>query len=223
MHRPTTPMNGPLAAALLLITALATGCSSLYYGTMERFGYHKRDLLVEDVQEARESQVDAKKQFQTTLQEFAALVNFDGGELESKYNKLKGALEDAESRAKDVNKHVNDVEKVGVALFSEWKEEIGQFQSAKLKAASSKQYRETLARFRELLAAMRKAESKMEPVLASLRDHVLYLKHSLNARAIASLKGEVVNLQGNVSALVKDMESAINEADAFIQAMEKAE
>ena len=36
---------------------------------------------------------------------------------------------------------------------------------------------------------MRLAESRIEPVLKSFRDQVLFLKHNLNAKAIASLRG----------------------------------
>jgi len=56
---------------------------------------------------------------------------------------------------------------------------------------------------------MKKAEAKLEPALAPLRDQVLFMKHNLNARAIAGLSGEVVSVQTNVDNLVREMESAI--------------
>jgi hypothetical protein len=42
------------------------------------------------------------------------------------------------------------------------------------------------------------------------------MKHNLNARAIAGLKDELVSVQTNVNDLVRDMESAIAQADTFI-------
>jgi hypothetical protein len=33
-----------------------TGCSSMYYGAMEKLGVHKRDIMVDRVKEARDSQ-----------------------------------------------------------------------------------------------------------------------------------------------------------------------
>jgi hypothetical protein len=42
------------------------------------------------------------------------------------------------------------------------------------------------------------------------------MKHNLNARAIAGLSEEVVSVQANVDRLVREMESAITQADAFI-------
>ena len=63
---------------------------------------------------------------------------------------------------------------------------------------------------------MRKAEKTINPVLASLKDNVLYLKHNLNARAIASLRGEFGNVNQDVSRLLDAMQSAIKESDTFI-------
>ena len=66
---------------------------------------------------------------------------------------------------------------------------------------------------------MRRAESSIDPVLASLKDNVLYLKHNLNARAIASLKGELTTVNTNVDQLIADMQRAIEESSAFIAEM----
>ena len=66
---------------------------------------------------------------------------------------------------------------------------------------------------------MRKAEAKIEPVLQPLRDQVLFLKHNLNARAISSLDGELGDMKADVSALVRDMNAAMQEADKFIQTL----
>ena len=63
---------------------------------------------------------------------------------------------------------------------------------------------------------MRRAEKAIYPVLASLKDNTLYLKHNLNARAIASLKNELGTVDNDVNALLTAMQQAINESNAFI-------
>jgi hypothetical protein len=50
---------------------------------------------------------------------------------------------------------------------------------------------------------------------------VLYLKHNLNALALAVIKGELVKVDAQVDRLVRDMNRSIAEADKFIQAMGK--
>jgi hypothetical protein len=52
------------------------GCQTAYYGAMEKLGYHKRDLLVSDVQKARDAQEKAKEQFQTAFEQFSTVLNF---------------------------------------------------------------------------------------------------------------------------------------------------
>ncbi len=68
---------------------------------------------------------------------------------------------------------------------------------------------------------MTKSSLKIDPVLLAFRDQVLFLKHNLNARAIASLQTELVSVEANVASLIKEMEVSIGEADAFIKAMAK--
>ena len=67
---------------------------------------------------------------------------------------------------------------------------------------------------------MRKAEKTIEPVLDSLKDNVLYLKHNLNARAIASLKGELTTVNEDVTNLIDAIQRAIDESNQFIEQME---
>ena len=51
------------------------GCQRAYYKTMETFGYHKRDILVERVEESRDAQEQAKEQFKSALEKFSEVVN----------------------------------------------------------------------------------------------------------------------------------------------------
>jgi hypothetical protein len=69
------------------------------------------------------------------------------------------------------------------------------------------------------MVAMKSAEASLEPVLRPLRDQVLFLKHNLNAKAVAGLTEELAAVQASVDVLIKEMEAAIAEADRFISAM----
>ncbi len=205
---------------LAVVAALFTsGCSTVYYNTMETFGVHKRDILADRVQEARDAQVESKEQFKSALDRFSKELNFSGGDLEDKYNALNDEYELSEKRAKEVSNRIEKVESVADALFKEWKEELGQYTNVSMRRTSEKQMAQTKSHYNKLLKAMKRAESKMKPVLAAFKDQVLFLKHNLNARAIASLKGELANIEGNVSRLIKEMETSIKEANAFISNM----
>ena len=208
---------------LLILPALLlglSGCSTMYYGTMEKLGVHKRDIMVDRVKAARDTQNEAKQQFLTAMEQFKRVVNFPGGDLEKEYNKLNATLQKSESKAADVRDRISAVEDVFDALFSEWRSEIKQYSSDTLRKSSQQKYNVTKKKYTELIKAMKRAEAKLEPALAPLRDQVLFMKHNLNARAIAGLSEELTSVQTNVDRLVRDMESAIAEADAFIASLQ---
>ncbi len=202
----------------LALAALA-GCRSTYYGTMEKLGYHKRDLLIDRVQDARDTQQDAKEQFQSALEEFSAVVNSKGGQLEATYKKLKTELERSEAKAKAVRKHIDDVERVAEALFKEWQSELEQYKNDQLRALSEQKLGRTRQRYAKMIAAMQSAEMKIGPVLDAFGDQVLFLKHNLNAQALASLHSELVTVETDIAGLIREMEASIAEANAFIDAM----
>jgi hypothetical protein len=201
---------------ILLCVALTSSCQRAYYDTLEQFGYHKRDLLVSRVEDARDSQAAAKEQFQSALEAFKGVVNFEGGELEARYEELNAEYEQSVARAQAVSERIDAVEDVAAALFDEWRAELDAYSSDALRADSERQLEATEARYVQLIEAMRRAEESMEPVLTAFQDQVLALKHNLNAQAIASLRNERTAVEADVAALVAEMETAIREAEAFL-------
>lgn len=199
---------------LVVVTLL--GCSSMYYEAMEKVGIHKREIMVDRVKSARDSQGEAKKQFLTTMEQFRSVVSFQGGNLEREYNRLNATLQKSEAKADEVSERIDAVEDVSEALFSEWRAEIKQYSSDSLRQSSQRKYDLTRKKYSELITAMEKAEDRLEPALIPLRDQVLFMKHNLNAKAIAGLSSEMTNVQANVDTLIRDMERAIAQADAFI-------
>ena len=207
--------------ALLAAMTLSVGCESAYYNTWEKLGWHKRDLLADSVEDARDDQQAAKEQFADALEQFSAIVGFEGGELESKYRKLADELDASEAAAERVRDQIAEVQSVADALFEEWEEELDEYTDAELRRASARQLRTTQDRYGELITLMQRAESKMEPVLKVFRDQVLFLKHNLNARAVASLQGVAAQLEQDVATLLRDMEASIREANEFLKQMEE--
>ena len=198
-----------------------TACSSMYYGALESAGIPKRELMVHRVEKARDTQEATKEQFKTALEQFTAVTNFNGGDLEVVYNNLNTEYENSIDQSKKIRKRIDDIKDVSAALFVEWEQEIEEFSSASLKRSSKDQLQETKRQYGQLINAMEKAESKLDPVLTVFKDQVMYLKHNLNARAISSLKGELSGIQSDVSSLIAAMESSIDEANSFINSMEQ--
>jgi hypothetical protein len=204
---------------LLLTAVLFSGCRSTYYAAWEKFGVHKRDLLKRKVEAARDDQKAAGEQFKDALTRLKEMYGFQGGDLEKTYNNLQRDYERCAGRAEDVHKRIRDVETVAEDLFAEWEKEIREIGSETLRADSRTKLRETRSRYGELHSALKRAENSMDPVLSRFRDQVLYLKHNLNAAAIASLKGESTSIQAEIARLLEEMNGAIAQADKFISSL----
>ncbi len=212
-----------LGTAILSLMLMLSGCQSAYYSAMEKVGVHKRDILIDRVEETKDSQQESQEEFQSALERLTTLINFDGGELQDAYNQLNDDYESSLAAANEVSSNINKVEDVADALFDEWSDELEQYKSASLKRQSSKKLAATQRQFSQLLRSMRSAESKMEPVLSSLQDNVLYLKHNLNAQAVAAIKGEFTNLKRDIQLLMNDMNKSIEDSNKFIEYLDTLE
>ena len=202
-----------------LMSFLLSGCQTAYYGAMEKVGYHKRDILTDRIEDARDSQEDAKEQFQSALERFSSVIQFEGGDLQEKYDTLNREFKRCEARSDEVSDRIRAVEDVSGALFEEWEDELSQYSSASLRRSSEQKLRKTRQEYNKLIIAMKRAEKKIDPVLSTFRDQVLFLKHNLNAQAISSLRDELAIVEADVSVLVREMESSIQAADTFIHSM----
>lgn len=220
MHRRSGSLwFAPLVAVCVGSLGSLAGCTEASYDIKERFGIEKRDILVARVEDVAESQDDAKEEFADALEAFRAVVAVDGGDLEDIYDRMNRAYKRSDGQAEDVRDRVRDVKRVASDLFAEWKVELGQYSDAGLRRASQTQLSDTQRRYDALSAKMDKAVGSMTPVLNVFKDRVLYLKHNLNARAIAALNAESAGLEADVARLIAQMEQSIAEADAFIAEM----
>jgi hypothetical protein len=220
MHSRARSARGWTGAAVAIASLLLAGaCASAYYGTLEKFGIEKRHVLVDRVEDAQEAQKDAKKQFESALEQYRSVVDVDAGELEKTYDRMRSEFDRSTKRAKAVAERIDEVESVANRLFKEWEKEINLYSDADLKKRSQALYAETRSEYKQLLRAMRKAESTMEPVLTLFQDQVLFLRHNLNARAIGSLETELGNIEKATMTLIEEMERSIDEAGRFIASM----
>lgn len=206
----------PYLLAVLVSIFTLTGCQSAYYSALEQVGYHKRDIMVDRVEDAKTSQQDAQQEFTSALEALSVLTNFNGGELEEVYNQINDKYQDSEQAAQEVSNRIAAIEDVSDALFDEWQSELELYTSSKLKRASQQKLKETKASYQTMLSAMKRAEQKMIPVLNTLRDNTLYLKHNLNASAIGSMRSEFISLEQDISYAIKQMNTAIAESDKFL-------
>ncbi len=214
------PLTSRMPVALIVLVALlATGCQSVYYGAMEKMGTHKRDILVDRVEEGKEAQENAKAQFASAFEEFVAVSNVELGDLKSAYERLQDSFDRSEKRAKAVWDRIDSIKSVSKALFKEWEAELTQYSNQELRRASQDQMNQTKILYSKLIDAMEGAAHKMDPVLSAFRDQTLFLKHNLNAQAIAALNKTTLGMRSEVDSLIQQMSRSIEEANSFITKM----
>ncbi len=183
----------------------------------DTFYKEPRDILVTRVEAASEAQQETANEFRSALEKFKSVTGFDGGDLEKKFNTLNAAFEQSEAAASNVRNRIDRVVNATNRLLDEWRGELNQYHDASIKRRAQNQFDETRKKAEQLIAVMRNAEQKTEPVLGAFRDQVLFLKHNLNTQAVNSLKQESVVIEQDVSALIREMEASIAEAEAFVK------
>jgi methyl-accepting chemotaxis protein len=216
MRKNLTMMPVQLILIIVLLVPFIMGCSKAYYDAMEKMGIHKRDILINRVEDARDAQSEAQEQFKSALDQFGAVVHIENSNLKIAYEKLNREYEDSERAAAKVSKQIDRLESVANALFKEWESELKLYKSEDLRRSSRQKLKDTKTRYNEMLAGMHRAENSMEPVLRSFRDNVLFLKHNLNAQAIGSLRLEFTILKREIDAVIEKMNLAVETSNKFI-------
>jgi hypothetical protein len=210
--------SSPLILVLLAALA-ASGCRSAYYGALDRFGVEKRHILKSRVEKSQADQQAVQEEFQSTYELLKQVANYDGGDLERFYRKMEAQLERSEARAQQVRERIASIEEVSGDLFEEWEGEISQIHSAEKRRQDQVRLRATRARCDQMLAAMKRAAAKMDPVLGAFRDEVLYLKHNLNASAIGALQASADEIERDIAVLIREMQASIAQTREFLETL----
>jgi flagellar biosynthesis GTPase FlhF len=209
-----------ITTGIIFMVLFLNGCQSAYYSAMEKVGIHKRDIMADRVENAQDAQEDAQQQFKSALDQLSQLIAYDGGDLAMQYEAMNDQYQASEASAQDVVNRIDAVENVADALFDEWNDEITQYSSATLKQQSLQKLKKTQRNYTLLIKAMRRAQERMTPVLAALKDNTLYLKHNLNAQAIGALEGEYKSIKRDVEILVNEMNKSIAQSQQFIDLLQ---
>ncbi len=220
-------MQSNIVSGLLILSLSFISCARMAekavnkvkYSALEKVGVEKRDLFKRNVSNVKEEQGESEEAFKDALTRLKELYKVDGGELEKQHNKLSSSYEDAKEEAAEVSESIQKLDTVANDLFDEWDDEIGEIETRDLKTRSKNQLRDTKSKYEKLHAQLLQSEKKMEPVLKRFKDQVLFLKHNLNAKAVAGLKGESSRIQADIEKLMKEMSASTAEADALIKTL----
>ncbi|MFK8017527.1 MAG: DUF2959 family protein [Gammaproteobacteria bacterium] len=202
--------------ALLLTTS---GCATVTYSALEKVGIEKRDILVDRVEDARDAQDETREELVSAYEALSELIDHDGGELEKRYRTLDKAVDRSQEARDDLDDRLASIDKVSRDLFAEWQDELKLYSSESLRADQTRKLAVARRQYAAMRERMQTARGRVDPVMNVLEDNRLFLKHSLNAQALNALRGQAATIDGQVQILIRDMQAAIDDADAFIQNM----
>ena len=214
-----TESGNPSSLLNLISRFFSKKLRTAYYSARESIGEHKREIVVHQVQQACVNLQDTRYEFEDALKRFKSLVCVNESGLEHKYNLLNRQYQFCRTKAEMVSHKIKAIEEVSDALFIEWENELNEYTNRTLRAGSKQQLKAARQHYGRLIKALHKAESKIQPVLSAFKDQVLYLKHNLNARAIAALQHEFIEISIDIAELIKAMEQTIAEANHFVLAL----
>lgn len=192
---------------------------TVYYHARESIGDHKRAIVVYQVEQACISLQGTRDEFEDALERFKNLIAVNETSLEHRYHLLNRQYQFCRAKSDAVSSRIKAIEEVSEALFAEWERELNEYTNRSLRNSSKQQLKTARQNYARLIKAMHKAESKIQPVLAAFKDQVLYLKHNLNARAIAALQHEFIEISVDISQLILAMEQIIAEANQFVSVL----
>lgn len=218
-----------LASLIILIltgSVFLTGCQTVqntWDSTREIFGVQKRDIMIKQVKDSRNSLEEVKAGFQSAMGQFDAVLNSKEGRLEDRYKTLKSENEKTEKKAGEIQKSIDSVIRVSESMFAEWEAELNEYHSENLRSASEQRMQEAKSQNNRFINAMILANEKAGPVLASFSDLVLFSRHDLNSETAESLTVELDAAKEKAASFSQEIDASVVEADALISLLAGSE
>jgi hypothetical protein len=209
----------------MIITTMAmsalglVGCKSspTYVKAMDVVGFEKREMLKERLQEARDSQVEAKQQLQTALYTLRRFESVPAAEVSDFHDDLKGEVDKAKEEIDDLNGDIAAVETVAKEMFTDWEDELASYESAELRQKSAEELRETRRNYSTMIEQLRETQRKLSAVVPALEDQVLYVEHSINAGEKPAESDKLDDVREQISTLIEELEGSIDRTQRFIE------
>ncbi|MHC5050395.1 MAG: DUF2959 family protein, partial [Planctomycetota bacterium] len=112
-----------------------------------------------------------------------------------------------------------DAELAADAFFAEWELTLQKFQSEDMKKRSKDRLDKTRARFAEIDKTADEASAAYQPLMATLKDHDLYLSSDLNAESVKSLEKDAKDIKMNGDTVNKLIDGVLDFIDKYNEAV----
>lgn len=203
-------------ASVLSVWLLAAACA----GTSERSeSVEQVDELLTRIERVQAETAVAKEAAHTALTELCTLVspNFKG-DAATAFAKFLTAAEASEEQGETLRDATEPMQDAAAEVFQRWTKDMESFGNSRMRQRSQTRLDETRTRFQSIVGASQAAQIALDAFHDDMRDHALFLRHDLNSTAVASLRGDVRELNDQVKGLDTRFDATTAAARAYVEA-----
>jgi hypothetical protein len=177
------------------------------------------DELTENIDDFAAALRKGKTELQTTLAEHEAIVHNKDGDLIGHYKKFNTGVSDVEKRRADVRKRVDAIKATATAYFARWEANLAKFDSEDMRKRSRERMDQTKQRYEQVHAEGTKAKELYDPLMKTLKDHVLFWGADLNQESAKELEKDSEKLKADSDALIAAVDKVIEACGNYKKAV----
>ena len=177
--------------------------------------------LTERVQGIHEEQTHAHENLLSVHEVFQQLTAPQATDIGRLSSDLKRHVKVCNRDADQIARQIRTFEAESVELIEGWKAQLESLGDAERKESKNALER-TEDHVDKVLGSLRSVQKKLQPMLASLEDYMLFFEHNLNARAIAALDDTYRAFDEDVEELTEFLVHAQNEVSTVLTELDPA-
>ena len=209
-----------LVASMLAASGCRTASPNLSVSLLESPSTPPPNLT-DRVRAIHENQLLAYENLKAVHEEFKQLTTPQAVDITGHSRDLKRRAKVCRRDAEELGKEIESFQQETEALITDWKRQLASLGDAE-RRDSRKALEETEEQAERVLDAMRTVRKKLQPVLASLDDYILFFDHNLNARAIAALDDTYESFDEDMDELSEVLVHAQNRISTVLTELDPA-
>lgn len=201
--------------SVLSALALAASCA----GPSERSeSVEQVDQLLTHIERVQAETAVAKSAARAALDGLCVVVSPSfQGDAASAFAKFIAACEASEQQGEALRDAAEPMQDAAAELFHRWTKDMEAFGNSRMRQRSQTRLDETRTRFQSIVGAAQAAQIALDAFHDDLEDHALFLRHDLNSASVASIRGDVRQLNEEVQNLDTRFDATVAAARAYVE------
>lgn len=205
-----------LAAGFAGWALLLFGCGFSKYYDEETLDAQKREILVDMALDARESQVDAKRELESALRTLEALEHEAPAPIRRLSQDLEGEVESARAARQALRRDIDSMQQAALVLFEDWEDQLDLYADEAHRDQLRQELVLTRKSYRYLIDTLARTEQDLDEVIPVLEDQVLMLKHEATLEEDLQ-PPQVGEVKEQVAEVLDVLNSSIERTEEFIE------